>query len=111
MGANSDVVAAQAESSIKKKQIDDIAARGQWARPMGPNCPSCACSLCAGGPRGFLVVCAGGEGAVVVILPRQGGAVQRYLGDSPGLLCRRGEDHANVWSKASGIFTMPKGAG
>jgi len=26
---------------------------------MGPHCPSCACSLCAGGPRRFLMVCAG----------------------------------------------------
>ena len=35
------------------------APRGPWARPMGPRCPSCACSLCAGGPSGFLVVYAG----------------------------------------------------
>jgi len=34
----------------KKYHIDDIAARGPWAGPMGPHCPSCACSLCAGGP-------------------------------------------------------------
>jgi len=46
-------------SSSSKYHIDDIAARGPWAGPMGPHCHSCACSLSAGGPRGFLIVCAG----------------------------------------------------
>jgi len=45
--------------NVKKYHIGDIAARGPWARPMGPHCPSGACSLCAGEPRGFLMVCAG----------------------------------------------------
>jgi len=36
------------------------------------------------------------ERAVVEILPRQRGAVQRCLGDSPELW-RRVEDHAKLW--------------
>ena len=44
-------------------------------------------------PQGLLIK---EERAVVVILPRQGGAVKRCLWDSPELW-RRAEDHAEPW--------------
>ena len=61
IGADSGVAAAQAGSSMLLKNPHRWYSC-PWAvgyRPMAPHCPSCACSLCAGGPRGSLVVYAG----------------------------------------------------